>query len=136
MAEPNRRPPAWRRQLRANLRDTAVLLREFRGALIAFGLILAAGTLAWQSLNRVAGRPEPALAEAAYTVLTMIALQAGVEFPDAWYLQAFFFVMPVLGLAILARGAADFAVLFFNRRARGEAWQVAVASTYTDHVVL
>jgi Trk K+ transport system NAD-binding subunit len=44
--------------------------------------------------------------------------------------------MPVLGLAILARGATDFAVLFFNRRARGEAWQVAVASTYTDHVVL
>jgi len=130
------RQPGWQRDLRATLRDTAVLLREFRGALLAFALTLVAGALAWQALNLAAGQPVPPIVEAAYVVLTMIFLQAGVEFPAAWYLQAFFFVMPVLGLAILARGAADFSVLFFNRKERGEAWQVAVASTYSDHVVL
>ena len=136
MFRPRRRLPGWQRDLRASVRDTLVLLREFRGALIGFGAALLAGGLAWQALNRIAGSPEPTLAEAAYTVLTMIFLQASAEFPEAWYLQAFFFAMPVLGLAILARGAADFGVLLFNRSARGEAWQVAVASTFSDHVVL
>ncbi len=136
MIVPNRRGRRRLRALRASLRDTVVLLREFRWALIGFGLALIAGGLAWQALNRAAGLPEPSLAQAAYTMLTMIFLQANADFPDVWYLQAFFFVMPVLGLAILARGAADFGVLLFNRSARGEAWQVAVASTYSDHVVL
>jgi Trk K+ transport system NAD-binding subunit len=130
------RQPAWRRDLRASLRDTVVLLREFRGALLAFAVALAAGAVLWRGLSLAAGQPAPPFAEAVYIVLILTFLQASVPFPDVWYLQAFFFVMPVLGLAILARGAADFSVLFFNRRSRGEAWQVAVASTYSDHVVL
>ncbi|MBI3361717.1 MAG: TrkA family potassium uptake protein, partial [Chloroflexi bacterium] len=94
------------------------------------------GGLAWQTLNRVAGLPEPSLAEAVFEILAMIFMQANIDFPDLWYLQIFFFIMPVVGLATLALGAADFGVLVFNRHARGEAWQVAVASTYSDHVVL
>jgi len=39
-------------------------------------------------------------------------------------------------LVILAQGAADFGVLLFNRQARGEAWEVAVAETYADHIII
>jgi Trk K+ transport system NAD-binding subunit len=131
-----RRRPRWWRDLRASLRDSLVLLREFGGALFALAATLVAGAWLWQTLNQLAGLSQPSFAEAAYSILAMIFLQANLDFPDAWYLQLFFFLMPIIGLAVLALGAADFAVLFFNRRARGEAWQVAVASTFSDHVVL
>ncbi|MEP7359089.1 MAG: NAD-binding protein, partial [Anaerolineales bacterium] len=48
----------------------------------------------------------------------------------------FFFAMPVAGLAILSQGVADFGLLLFNRRARGEAWQLALAETYSNHIVI
>jgi Trk K+ transport system NAD-binding subunit len=88
-------------------------------------------------LAQSAGEARPASpVEAVYLVMSMIFLQAGVDFPNAWYLQIFFFLMPVVGLGSLAQGAADFGVLLFNRRARGEAWQVAVAETYSNHIVI
>jgi Trk K+ transport system NAD-binding subunit len=74
--------------------------------------------------------------EALYLALSMMFLQAGSTFPDVWYLQVFYFVMPLLGLVIVGQGAADFGVLLFNRQARGEAWEVAVADTYADHVII
>jgi Trk K+ transport system NAD-binding subunit len=44
--------------------------------------------------------------------------------------------MPVVGIGILAFGLADFGRLFFNRRARRKEWEMAVASTFSGHVVL
>jgi Trk K+ transport system NAD-binding subunit len=36
----------------------------------------------------------------------------------------------------LSQGVTDFGLLLFNRRARGEAWQVALAETYSNHIVI
>jgi Trk K+ transport system NAD-binding subunit len=120
-----------------NVRDTLVLLRQFRGPLIAFNLAFLAGGGLYFTLAQQAGEAHPAsLAEAVFLVLSMIFLQANADFPGVWYLQIFFFVMPLVGLSILGQGAADIGVLLFNRRARGEAWQVAVAATYSNHIVI
>jgi Trk K+ transport system NAD-binding subunit len=121
-----------------NLRDAAVILREFQGSLLAFALTIALGGGMYFWLARqVAGEPEPnSYPESMYAVLSMIFLQANFDFPDHWYLQAFFFLMPLVGLGILGRGVADIGVLLFNRQARGEVWQVAVAGTYSHHIVL
>ncbi len=124
------------RKLRASLRDTLVLLREFRGALLVLATTLIFGGILYHILAIRAGLETGSYAESLFIVLSMIFFQASIDFPDAWYLQIFFFVMPVIGLAILGRGAADFGVLLFNRQARGEAWQVAVASTNSNHIVL
>jgi len=58
------------------------------------------------------------------------------NFPSQWYLQLFYFGMPVIGIGFLAQGLAEFGVLFFNRRARGKEWMMAVASTFNHHIVL
>ena len=50
--------------------------------------------------------------------------------------RSFIFIMPVLGIGMLAQGLAEFGVMFFNRRSRGKEWEMAVASTYTNHIVL
>lgn len=132
-----RRLPRWIRSLTANVRDTSVLLRQFSGPLLAFSATVLAGGGLYFVLARQAGETRPAsVVESVYLVLAMIFLQVSVAFPTDWYLQIFYFVMPIVGLGSLAQGAADFGVLLFNRRARGEAWQVAVAETYSNHVVI
>jgi Trk K+ transport system NAD-binding subunit len=44
--------------------------------------------------------------------------------------------MPLVGIITLAQGLADFGSLLFNRRARSKEWEMAVASTMNNHVVL
>jgi voltage-gated potassium channel len=74
--------------------------------------------------------------EAIYLVLSLTFLQPLGDFPAAWYLEIFFFLMPVVGIGLLAQGVADFGVAFFNRRTLSKEWELAVASTYENHIVL
>lgn len=129
--------PAWLRRFAADARDAFVVLREFRGSLLAFALTVVAGGGLYYLLAQQAGEAKPAtLAESFYAILTMIFLQTIFDFPSVWYLQLFFFVMPLLGLGILGQGVTDIGVLLFNRQARGEVWQVAVAETFSNHIVV
>lgn len=137
------RPPARRkryssrlRQLRASWRDTLLLLRQFAWPLFFFLLAMVGGGLLYEQLARLAHTPLDSRAEAIYLVLTLTFLQPVGEFPEQWYLQIFYFLMPVIGISILAQGLADFGVSFFNRRARSKEWEMAVASTFNKHIVL
>jgi voltage-gated potassium channel len=44
--------------------------------------------------------------------------------------------MPVVGVISLAQGLADFGSLFFNRKSRNKEWEMAVASTLKNHIIL
>jgi voltage-gated potassium channel len=125
----------WRK-LRASLRDTRLLLREFGWPLLAFLVTMVGGGSLFYALSTVAGEPLTNLPEGIYQVLALTFFQTIEVFPRAWYLEIFFFVMPVIGLGILAQGFADFGILLFNRRARGKEWEMAVATTFNNHVVL
>ena len=76
------------------------------------------------------------LAEAFYVVLTLAFLQSSGVFPDNLFLELFHFVMPLIGISILALGLADFGILLFNRQARSKEWEMAIASTLNKHHVL
>lgn len=127
---------SFTRRWRASWRDTLLLLREFRQALFLFIIsIVGLGTL-YGFLARAVGEPLNGYAEALYQVLTLAFLQPTFEFPRNPLLQAFYFLMPLVGIGILAHGLADFGVLFFNRKARSKEWEMAVASTFNNHVIL
>jgi voltage-gated potassium channel len=127
---------AFTRGFRAGLRDTRVLIREFREAILLFSLTLLVGGLSFFLLWNNTGHEAIGFAESLYEVLGMTFLQPSLAFPDEWYLQLYFFLMPALGLAILARGAADFVSLLFNRRARQSEWEEAVASVAKNHIIV
>jgi voltage-gated potassium channel len=133
-------PKVWRssrlRHLRASLRDTWLLFREFGWPLLAFVVAMAGGGSIYFVLSRQTREPLSNLAEGIYQVLQLTFLQSSQSFPGEWYLEIFFFVMPVIGLGILAQGIADFSVLLFNRRERGKEWEMAVASTFNHHIIL
>ncbi len=131
----NKRMPLIR-HWRAIWRDTLLLVRDFRAPLFLFALLIVGGGLSYDYLARQAGEPLPSRVEAIYVVLTMVFLQGSIGFPNTWYLQIFYFIVPLFGIGILAQGLADFGILFFNRKSRSKEWEMAVASTFSNHIIL
>lgn len=122
--------------LYASWRDTLLLLREFRTALVVFFLAILGGGLLYFVVARQVGEPVRNVPEALYTVLSLVFFQPPGEFPQSPYLELFYFVMPLVGIGTLALGLADFGYLFFNRRARSKEWEMALASTLNKHHIL
>lgn len=122
--------------LRASWRDTMILLKEFRHALSVFLVAVLGGGLLYYSLALQVGEPLQNLSEAIYVVLALAFFQPPGDFPQSPYLEAFFFIMPLIGIGSLALGLADFGYLFFNRRARSKEWEMAIASTLNNHHIL
>lgn len=139
-ARPGFRQPAHSsrrlRQVRASLRDTWLLLREFGWPLLMFTVAVGGGGALYHLLSQASPEPVSNLAEAIYQVLALTFLQSVGDFPSTWYLELFYFIMPIIGLIIVAQGVTDFGILLFNRRARGKEWEMAVASTFSNHIVL
>jgi voltage-gated potassium channel len=123
--------------LRASSRDTAILLREFRAPILWFSIAVIGGGALFYFLSNLLNEPVGSLAESIYIVLTITFLQPpNRDFPHHIVLQLFHFIMPVIGIVMLAQGLADFGSLLFNRRARSKEWEMAVASTLNNHVIL
>ena len=127
------------RRLRATWRDTLLLVREFIRPLTYFALAIIGGGVLYYQLAHHFGEEVggSSLVEAIYQVLGLTFLQPlGDNLPHNLALQIFYFVMPIIGISILAQGLTDFGLLFFNRRERSKEWEMAVASTFQDHIVL
>lgn len=140
MAPRSSRRTAWRR-IRAGVRDSRVVLRQFRGSLLLFAAVFFIAAVLYRVLAIVAQASDPAVhvpsvVEAMYLMLSMIFLQANVAFPEPWYLEIFFFAMPLIGLALLGSGVANLGALLFNKSARGKEWEAALASTFSHHVIV
>ena len=113
-----------------------LLLREFRTALLVFLFAILGGGLLYYFIAEQVGEPLRNLSEGFYVVLSLAFFQPPGEFPESPYLEAFFFIMPLVGIGTLALGLADFGYLFFNRRARSKEWEMAIASTLENHHIL
>lgn len=122
------------RTTRAALRDAYLVLRESGPWLLAFvGIWLAFGLLVWR-----AHQPDGqslALPDALYIAFRQLLFETQ-ELPRAGWLQVLFFLAPAAGLVLVARGALSAGLLIFDKRNRREAWQMALASTYRDHIIV
>jgi Trk K+ transport system NAD-binding subunit len=117
-------------------RDTLILLNEFRSPVLFFSIAVIGGGLLYKWIATVVGEPVESLSEAIYTVMTAVFLQPAGDFPRHFALQAFHFIMPIVGIGTLAQGLADFGSLLFNRRSRSKEWEMAVASVLDKHIIL
>ena len=89
------------RNIIAGLRDSWLLVREFSGPLFVFLIAEIGGGLLFYQLSSIAEEPIGNRLEAVYQVLGLTFFQPIDEFPQAWYLEIFYFIMPVVGLVIL-----------------------------------
>jgi Trk K+ transport system NAD-binding subunit len=116
-----------------------VLSRQFRGSLVVFALLLAAGTLLLRYcyVDPVSGDRTVSWSRAFHATFSLIFLENVLDFPDTpLAVQLWFIATPLVGLAVVADGVIRFGVALFDRRERREAWQLAIASTYRDHIVV
>ncbi len=129
--------PGWRRHLRASVRDLFVLLREFRITLLLFAMLMLVGTVSFWLLYRQPDTGQRlSVDQALYGAFSLVFFQSSLEFPRQPWLEILYFVIPIVGLSVLADGVLRFGVMLFNKRARKEEWQVSLASTYRNHVIV
>jgi len=125
------------RDLHALGRDLRVLFGKFRVSLIAFAILICVGTV---MLRLFYVHPDSGMhiswTEALYATFMFIFAEIVLPFPRDHVLQVLFFLIPPVGLAIVADGVLRFGVALFNLSERKEAWQVAIASTYRHHIVV
>jgi Trk K+ transport system NAD-binding subunit len=128
-----RRHPLWR-LLRANFYDLILLVRESWIVLLGFTLLVTAGTL-YLTLHPDY-RARFTVVSGIYETLRLLSLQSGLDLPRDRLGQLLFFLIPLLGLALVFQSVLNFGRLLLDKGSRREAWQVALASTYRDHVIV
>lgn len=126
-----------RRYLYALWRDTWVLVCQFHVSLLAFAALLGGGAVA---LHFFYLYPETGQgigwAESFHAAFKLIFLETILPFPRDFGLRVLFILAPLVGLAVAADGVLRFGMALFDRRERKESWQVAIASTYHDHIIV
>src|SRR5262245_20979489 len=124
------KPPG---KLRQHLRFLRFLAWEFRWpAAVMIVLVFGGGLLVHTFYHR-----EPVgYLEACYDVFLLIFLEAQLKFPEEWYLQPLFFVLPVVGLGAVADSVVRLGFLVFTQKRNLQEWQRMVASLHRNHIVV
>ncbi len=87
-----------RRNWQASWRDTLLLLGEFRTPLVLFLVAILGGGFLYHAIARQNGEPLSSLSESIYHTLSLAFFQANGDFPKNPFLQAFYFIMPLIGI--------------------------------------
>src|SRR3954451_7520587 len=130
--------PRWLpRSVRAQVRDTYVLLLESRTSLLLFAVMWIGSALAFAFYFHAPDkRPGISWGEALWRSFTLIFFGPQNDYPDSNILRILYFVVPIAGLLIIVDGLLRFGIAFFDKQARGQKWQVSVASTYEHHIIV
>jgi voltage-gated potassium channel len=117
-----------------------VVLPQFK---VSIGVFLAANVLGAfvlytdPSLHTEGGEPLTFL-HAVYTALGLNFFEVAAEYPHDGRLltQATYFLLPAVGLLVIAEGLVRLGVVILSRKRMSEEWHMALAETFNDHVIL
>ena len=134
---PRRRRRAFRRVLRAQMRDFRVLLLETRVPLLIFAVVVVAGGVVLRLAYRFPGSARGLdLGESLFAAFALAFFEVVLPFPEAWLLRGLFLAIPLIGLTAAAEGVIRFGSALLDKRARGQKWESSTASTFSDHVIV
>lgn len=106
------------------------VLRELRWPLsIGGGMIFLGGAV-------FAARLGQSYPKGCYTVFMLMLGEPTCEFPDLWFEQILFFIIPVVGLGAVADSVVRLGYLIFASKRKLEEWWIMEASMYKNHVVV
>jgi Trk K+ transport system NAD-binding subunit len=125
------------RSIRAQFRDTYVLLHESRLSILLFFIVWFGSSVAFAFYFHEPGRPIGlSWSEAFWRSFTLIFFGPDGDYPEHGLLRFLYYVVPIAGLLIIVDGLLRFGTAFFDKQLRGQKWQVAVASTYEKHIIV
>jgi Trk K+ transport system NAD-binding subunit len=137
-----RRYPLWRLTL-ANLRDLRLLVRQAWITLISLTTVIVGSViylvLIYYPQLCTAGATVYCASDvglAIYQTLRMMVFEADLEFPNDWIGRTLFFALPLLGLFFLLSSVVNFTRLLFDKGSRPQAWQISLAQTFRDHMIV
>lgn len=135
MPRPARRHPLSC-YLVANLRVFVLLWRRFRLSLTLFAVLVVGGSLVlWWAYTFPESGQQLSYPQALYAIVSMLFFESVVPLPHG-ALQILFFAVPLLGLTVIVEGLVRFSLLLLDRRNPSGEWTVALASTYSGHVIV
>jgi voltage-gated potassium channel len=115
------------------LRFTRYLLWEFRWPLGVFTILVLGG--GW-ILHQYYNHGELSYARSCHAVFLLIFLESSIDFPEEWYLQPLFFLLPIVGLGAIADSVVRLAYLVFTRKQNLPEWNRMLASLCRNHFVV
>jgi Trk K+ transport system NAD-binding subunit len=119
------------------LRFLRYVLWEFRWPLLVFWGLVLIGGLELHHFYRRADGTQLSYPEACYDVFTLIFMQTPLGFPnDQWYLQPFFFLVPIVGLGAIADSVVRLGYLIFASKRDLPEWHRMLASLYSNHIII
>jgi voltage-gated potassium channel len=132
--------PVWRR-VWANLIYLRKPFRDFLPLFVSVLVLVVIGGIAFHNhyeLVKPDGTVERlSLGRALYIVWALCFMEHLLPWPEGhWVLEAFYLLMPPVGLVMILDGFVRFSYHIFRRDETGRAWLEAVTQTYHDHVVL
>ena len=126
-----RRYSLWR-LIRANVYHLFTLLRDSFAGLAGFLVVVLAGA----SYFRFVYPAHLPFFVALYETLKLLVFQSGRDLPGDALGTSLFFLVPILGLAFIVQSMLTFSRRLLDKRSQLDAWQVALASTYSGHVIV
>ena len=133
----NQKRNTLRHQARAQLHDARVLLNEFWKTLaLFFGIVIGGGLLLHLWYVYPGTDLHPGFGESLFSAFALLFFENNLPFPEKAAMQFLFFLIPILGLSTLVEGLVRFSIALTDKRARGEKWQAAMASTYKNHIII
>ncbi len=135
--QPTRRRPITQR-IRALYQTYSALWHEFKKPIIYFVLATVGLGMIYGELHQLSYPDEyiPYL-DRPYMMLQMMVIETpDVSVPSELHLIAFWYVLPVIFIYIVAEGASEFIRVFFSSDERRRGWMEAIASTYRNHIIV
>ncbi len=96
-------------------------------------LILFLGSLSFHHLYR---HEELTYARALHITYSLVFMEHLLPFPDHWFLQVFYFLLPPLGLIVILDGLVRFSCVVLRRDEHGVEWVRAMSKACHNHVIL
>ena len=128
-----RRPSLLRRRIFREWSFGRALVRRFgAGWMLLLALLLVGGWL-FRSLEPEHGFT---FAESTWMTWSLVFGQYTHGFPEALPLQILFFLVPFIGLAVIAQGVVNFALMLRDRRLNERGWSEIMAESSSDHVIV
>jgi Trk K+ transport system NAD-binding subunit len=121
------------RRLRAYLLYLRTPIRNFLPLLAGLVVLLLVGSVCFHLLYT---KQELGYLRALYITFSLLFMEHLLEFPEHWLLQAFYFLLPPVGLVVVLDGIVRFSYHVLRRDETGKEWARAMCRTLEDHVVV
>ncbi len=128
------------RLVQAYLHDLWTLLREAKIPLLGFCILTAVNSfylVFFFASSPCSGTPCLSLPQALFETIRMYVFEINLDWPEQDRLgQVLFFITPLLGVALIFQSVLDFGRFLLDKSSRHEGWQISLAKTYHDHVII